>query len=418
MEECIKRFLEEHKSINIEKNYQLIKHLEKDGEWKEEEYTIYILENIEGLSDFQLVLRDEEDFASLTRILKSQPTLFDDFLAVSCNNHIEVHLNNIGRFASFRLGKRKEPIIININYNHNKLDVSIKHVETKETTIGFLASLMKGIRLTKRSSTVLIIEGLDRPSSEGVESDVRNIINSVLFDIECSYGLTFETANIESYKRLRFRRRSDYEPLPEEPIQLLYKRYIPELIEYFHIAQKVDYLPFKYICYFHIVEYFMDKAAYNLVSRKIKNLLSNPDFHIKSNEYILQAINIFKKENEKYTTDKIKVGRVLREYVDMKSILEHIKSLSLKEHFDNEHELQCAKTLNICAINFTNENNFYDTLTKRIYALRCSIVHSNPDFDESKAVPFTPTPENMNFLRYEIEMLKEISRKIIVNSIA
>lgn len=162
----------------------------------------------------------------------------------------------------------------------------------------------------------------------------------------------------------------------------------------------------------------MDKAAYALVSRKIKNLLSNPDFHIKSNEYISQAINIFKKENEKYTTDKIKIGRVLREYVEKESILGHIEDLGLTDHFTKEHNLRCAKTLNICAISGDNDNAFYDTLTKRVYALRCSIVHSNPDFDESKAVPFISTPENMDFLRDEIELLREIARRIIVNSIA
>ncbi|OKH48668.1 hypothetical protein NIES30_08980 [Phormidium tenue NIES-30] len=309
-------------------------------------------------------------------------------------------------------------IEIELNYHRNDVRIQIKQEEFTDTSVGILASFMKGTRFLRRTSTILAIEGLERPSNEGLESDVRNIINSVLFDIECSYGLVFETANIETYKMRRTGRRSSFNEIPETPIQLLYKEYVPELIEYFHIAQKVDYLPFKYICYFHIVEYFMDKAAYAAVSRKIKNIMSNPDFHIRSKEYISQAINIFKKENEKYTTDKVKIGRVFREFVEKESISEHLENIGLKDHFEKEHSLQCSKILNVCAIDSSNENNFYDTLTKRVYALRCSIVHSNPDFDESKAVPFIANPKNMDFLRDEIELLKEVSRKIIINSVA
>ncbi|MBU72841.1 hypothetical protein [Spongiibacter sp.] len=418
MEEIIKKFSEEHEGVSVTKDEQTYRVMVENSDWHERNVTRYLVDKVKGLEAFQLVLREEEDFTKLSEVLSKEPELFEDFLAVSFSGRVEVYLNNIGRSAYYRFRERSDPIEIEVNYHRNELRIQIKQEESKETSIGILASLMRGVRFPRRASTILAIEGLERPTSEGLESDVRNIINSVLFDIECSYGLVFETANIENYKSRPIGRRNNFDALPEAPVQLIYKEYIPELIEYFHIAQKVDYLPFKYICYFHVVEYFMDKAAYALVSRKIKNLMSNPDFHIKSNEYISQAINIFKKENEKYTTDKIKIGRVLREYVEKDSILGHIENLELTGHFTKEYNLQCAKTLNICAITIDNDNAFYDTLTKRIYALRCSIVHSNPDFDESKAVPFISTPENMNFLRDEIELLREISRRIIVNSIA
>ena len=78
--------------------------------------------------------------------------------------------------------------------------------------------------------------------------------------------------------------------------------------------------------------------------------------------------------------------------------------------------LDCNKPLKLTAINFDKDGNFYNELTQRIYAVRCPIVHSNPDFDESKAVPFNPTSNNIEKLKIETELMMEIARKIIVDT--
>ena len=198
----------------------------------------------------------------------------------------------------------------------------------------------------------------------------------------------------------------------------MYKQYTAELIEYFHIAEKVDYLPFKYICYFHVLEYFMDKSAYSVVSRKVKQILLSPDFHLKASEYISNAVNIIKLETERNTTDKIKIGRVISEFVQYEDIRSHLTALQSLDHFNKDHTLVCAKPLKLSAVKFDSDQTFVESASKRIYAMRCSIVHSNPDFDESKAVPFLPTPKNMEFLRTEIILIREVSRIIICNTAA
>ncbi len=240
----------------------------------------------------------------------------------------------------------------------------------------------------------------------------------LLFDIEFTYGFAFETTNLENLKEAQRATKRRGPPLPREPIRLMFKGYVPELIEYFHVAEKVDYLPFKFICYFHVLEYFMDKSAYSVVSRKVKQLLLSPDFHLKSSEYIANAVNIIKLETERNTTDKIKIGRVIGEFAQSDTIQSHLTSISMLTHFTREHTLACAKPLKLSAIAFDSEKSYLESVAKRIYAVRCSIVHSNPDFDESKAVPFLPTPKNIEFLRTEIELIREISRTIICNTAA
>jgi hypothetical protein len=120
--------------------------------------------------------------------------------------------------------------------------------------------------------------------------------------------------------------------------------------------------------------------------------------------------------NEKNTGDKIKIERVLKQFINREEIKTSIAEIELLEHFSNEIVLECNKPLRLLGINFDNDGNFYSDLTKRIYSVRCSIVHSNPDFDENKGIPFSPTPNNIEKLRIETELIMEIARKIIINT--
>ncbi|MBD2233564.1 hypothetical protein [Phormidium tenue] len=83
MEQQIKEFKDAHEGVSVIKDDYVIKM--KSGEhsdWKESEFTRYIVENIRGLEAFQFVLRKEEDFAKLSEVLVKKPELFKDFLAV------------------------------------------------------------------------------------------------------------------------------------------------------------------------------------------------------------------------------------------------------------------------------------------------------------------------------------------------
>ena len=308
-----------------------------------------------------------------------------------------------------------QPIKVTIAYESKTLDVEIFLFLLKKTEIGFLAAKMVGIRPRSRRA-IARISGLPYTDFVGLEADTKEVLRSILFDIECTYGIVLETTNLEN---LRAPTTSTPEPrpkLPKEQVALLYKPYTPELIEYFHTGERVDYLPFKFICYFHIIEYFMDKSAHSVVTKKIKQIIIRPNFHAKSSEYISEAIKIFRAETEKNMTDKIKISRVFAEYLNRECVQRFLESSSLINHFANEHTLKFNKELKINGIKFDSDVAFCDSLAKRIYSIRCSIVHSNPDFEESKAVPFSPTPVNIDFLRRETMLMKEVARTIIVNS--
>lgn len=387
----------------------------------EEDDVYYLISGLEGNPELQLIVREEEELDQLAELLRKNLFVFTDFLAIKYDSTIEVILTPISIRPPFRNIDREDDdnfriLEIGVNYFKNELNVLLE-VGEEGKLIGKFSYFVRGARrYSRRRPIILKIENYIKPTSEGILNDTRNIINSVLFDIEFTYDLAFETVNIENLLRRFTKRRRVVNAVPKERINLVYKKYIPELIQYFHLAEKVDFIPFKFICYYHIIEYFSDKSAYHLVSNEIKRLLLKPDFHIKTDTYVTQAINLFKKENDKYIGDKIKIERVFRQYVTRDELKDTLSELELLDYFSKENTLDCVKPLKLPAINFEQDGNFFSELTKRIYSLRCSIVHSNPDFDESKAVPFNPTPSNVEKLRIEIELIKEIARKIIIDT--
>jgi hypothetical protein len=381
--------------------------------------THYLVKGLRGNEELTLSVLREENLEDIKRLLEKNVFVFKDFLAIYYDGKVEILLSPIRSASLLNLWDRETRTLVEAEMYYHETKITATIVSNPPNTL--LSLLARRIRFSRyelvfRRPTILILHNLSHPTRAGIVTDTRNILNSILFDIEYSYSLAFETVNIENLIRRSLGRRRVRTELPEEAINLVYKKYIPELIEYFHIGYKVDYLPFKYMCYFHIIEYFSDRSAYQVVAQQIKNIILKPDFHLKMSDYVNQAINVFKKETDKYTTDKIKINRVLRQFIDMSELKEYFESLNILDHFAQSATLHCSKPLVLPAVDFSSENNFYDTLARRIYSLRCSIVHSNPDFDESKAVPFVPSPENIEVLRKDIDMVSEVARTIITKS--
>lgn len=409
----MEKFAKEFPKLEIEKKESKIEF--DDGEVFHS--LLYIINKVKGVGEIELFIRDLEHLDNFKSILNTDFQLFDDFLGIRKDNNIEVYLNpiNVPYHVLSNEEEAKNIFDIKLNYIKNELDIKIQ-VEPENSFIPILAKQIRGFRAPRRRSIVLTIGNLKKLSKEGLTNDVRSIINSVLFDIEYTYNISFETINIQSFIRKNIRRKKLKIEIPTQQISLIHKNYISELIEYYHIGEKVDFLPFKYICYYHIIEYFSDKSAYYIVSEKLKSLMLKPDFHEQTNKYVAQAVNFFKKENDRYTSDKIKIDRVLRQFVNKDELKEYLTINETIDHFEKDCVLECNKDLELPKIDFYQETNFYNSLTKRVYSLRCSIVHSNPDFDDTKAIPFVTSPKNMDNLRIEMEMIMEIARMIIIGS--
>lgn len=374
----------------------------------------YELTGFKGNKEIPMLVQDDEDLEKIKTILETDFKFIPEFLGVEYDGKIEILITPINTRTSHmsRRYLKDKPAELELNFFKNKLDITIQFDESST----LLPKIVEVVRGRRRRPVVITIENFKKASISGKDNDIRNILNCVLFDFGYSYNLIFEPVNIDSLNRrvpLRRRNNTNY---PQEKVNIIFKNYIPELIEYFNIGEKVEYPPFRFICYFHIIEYFSDKSAYFHASKRLKGLMLKPDFHINTDKYVNQAINFFKIESTKNTSDKIKIRRVISQFINKTDFEDYLKDIEMYEYFTEPCTIECTKPLELKPIDFSTDSKFQETLMNRIYSMRCSIVHSNPDFDETKAIPFSPTIVNMDKLRKEIDMIYEVARTIIVES--
>ncbi|MBO9683559.1 MAG: hypothetical protein J7502_12970 [Flavisolibacter sp.] len=410
MDELIASLKETFPYLTIEKKEEEITFFDEDDSFT---HVHYLVTNFNGNKNIAVDLTDDKEVVQLRAALEKNPYLLEEFLGVKYEDKYEIVITPVGRPTSFS-ALRKKPLIINLNYFKNELKITID-VNGEEKPSSFFHRNMSRITTQRRSFT-LTIENFKKSSPEGYNNDLRNILNSVLFDIEYSFNISMEGIELNNLNRRMPRIKRIANQLPQQEISFIYKKYIPELIQYFHLSEKVDYIPFKYLCYFHIIEYFSDRSAYFAINEQVKQIILKPDFHLRSEQYINQAVNVFKKESEKHLTDKIKLTRVLQQFVTLNDFKNYLEEIKLYDHFTKQETFNCSKPLIVPAIDFSSDQNFYQTLTNRIYSMRCSIVHSNPDFDETKAVPFVHNSENVFRLNIETALVYEVSRNIIIKS--
>lgn len=329
---------------------------------------------------------------------------FDDIQAVPglrsirTKGHIYVGLNS-PTLRRLTYSSESPAVLLTFKMHYGQDELLIQFI--REGIGSFLASIC------------LDITGYTYSSDEKLSTDIQNITDSLAFDMDYNFGHLIELAKTSRVPvGARKKRVTGF---PDTTIQTTYKPLVPELLQYYVTGDRAAYPPFAFLSYYHILEYFLDKSAYQVATQKIKSLMLRPDFHLKPDYYTTEAIKVLKQETEKNMNDKIKIQRTLRQFVDEAEFFEFLGESGLQKHFSAELKFDDMKLI-LPAVDTSSDSKFYDTLTRRIYALRCSIVHSNPDYDETKAVPFVHSAKNVNSLRTETLLLHYIAKLIILKS--
>lgn len=375
----------------------------------------YWLKYPKKFKELKFYIRENDELIAFEKTLSSDFELYEEISAIETPKFLDVYLSPINISYRHLHTKDEESLILlkgKMSYYQNELEFEITY-NPQNCLLKNVIDIIQGTYINLPNKIFIIgITGFTKPTSQGKVEDLKKILKSILFDFEYTYDYAFELVDIETFRKIGRSTRKDSKALPKEQIQFLYKDYAEELIEYFHIAEKIDFLPFKFLCHYHILEYYSDKSAHKVIKDKLLKIVKKPDFHQNSDEYIHEAINFLKSQSETKAPDKIKLKRVLENYVDSNKLHSKIKDKDLEKYFVSDNILKLKEDLTLKALTFEEKFN-WDNLVDRIYAIRCSIVHSNPEFETTKAMPFISSDENLDIIEKEIKLLYEISKQLI-----
>jgi len=246
---------------------------------------------------------------------------------------------------------------------------------------------------------------------EQAASDLRIILNSLLFNIAYNHHAVFMVSNFMENRRPLFRRsRREGQLFP-------YKSYKQELTRYYYQAVATD-IPFvQYLAFYHVAEFFFQSISEQEAFIEISNYITRPSFSPSKERDIRDFYNIMKKRMREQRDDGVwneKAGLLLclKKYItDIDSLKNSIARLerSAIEYYRNSL-VEFADDSKMIDFDATHDQ-IYICMRDRIYSVRNAIVHSK----EGEKLRYEPFKHD-HHLAKELPLIRSIAEEIIVNS--
>lgn len=288
--------------------------------------------------------------------------------------------------------------IIKINNDQNvKFSVGLS-----TPTFSTLASLREFIFEAKRINyTTIRIEQVPISSHKQALEILKKFANSLLFELTHLTGLPILLATTEYI--------NNKEISIEKKEVNLERQYDEKPMDLYLYASTAAIMPLvQYLAYYQVIEVYFPKLREQEALEIMKTRINHSSFSedINSNiETLFQ--DIMKKIRPMNEEDNLKL--IIRKCLTKEEIKNFFEEdEDRRNFFDNNSEITSEQ------IPRDDENGFLSNTAKRIYRIRCKIVHTKDSitYDEEKEsiLPFSKKAQKLG---YDIELVKFIARKVL-----
>ncbi|PGY51518.1 hypothetical protein [Priestia megaterium] len=198
--------------------------------------------------------------------------------------------------------------------------------------------------------------------------ELEELIEKIIYNCSVNLGLHFKIVKFDSF--LKHKGNAN-----QYSLELSHKNQERIPLQYFNFANYTQIGRHKYLAYYQVIEFFYIRAMKKFKGLKIKEL----DIV----KYILAATNCDKE--------------IMEWFCSKKDLLEH-------------YTLRNQQYPSMISVNL--QEDIINTVARRIYSIRCSLVHSKEAPENSNFIP------NLNdeILDKEVPLIRFIASKVIENS--
>ena len=266
-----------------------------------------------------------------------------------------------------------------------------------------------------------VLVGMNPYDDNRNELDIENIdkfIYSALVAFAHENGIVLDFADYENEDKMFL------EEDKEIPVKLVHNI---ECIRYYLSAEGIKQEHFKYVEYYHVLEYFFLYDSIKKIKRTINEAITakliatewNDDSYYR---FFMQLYNhYFDKHGENNELKQLK--RVIREEVGfslLKDIVLQVElnprwlgdmlfadnktQVNIKQYYDSSNKMFKAN------LKEEDKERFCDEISQRIYAVRNYCVHSKKSEESNLLLPI---PEKLKDLKNDLLLIRQISYAII-----
>ena len=175
-----------------------------------------------------------------------------------------------------------------------------------------------------------------------------------------------------------------------------------ELLHYYEQALSTSDPLLKFLSFYHIIEYFHEIITLENLIDEIKDY---KEVSYENGEINTRLYQIIRKTCQK---EKYKLREVLKRFLDKDQLIKN-----LQMHENNYYTYLKSNNVEFADAKHLNEEDFFGTLTERIYRVRNALVHRK-EGDKSKYLIFSK--EHENELIRELPLIQIVAEEIIIKN--
>jgi hypothetical protein len=264
-----------------------------------------------------------------------------------------------------------------------------------------------------RSYQTIRIEGVKLEFHDEVYAFLTDLSNSIFFQIDLVTNMpVYLSIDRDLQREIRLRKR-----ILKEDLKLTAPKYkySPEAISLYWYARTSSSMPLlQYLSYYQILEFYFPQYSYLDAQKKIKNLLKDPTFDSENDNHLAKVLDVVRvtAKGKSFGDEKSQIKATLQYCVDHKELKEYLEEdVERKDFFDIQKK---SKSLVKNKISFSkSDQEILIDVANRIYDLRCRIVHTKDENDSELLLPFST---DLAYLKYDIDLIEFIARKVLISS--
>ena len=267
-------------------------------------------------------------------------------------------------------------------------------------------------RRLKKFSTIRL-EGVKFETHNQAKEIMLTIANSVFFQIDLVTNIPVRLALDRNLLReIRIRKKDTKETFQFFAPKFKYDEEAISLYWYARTAVNMPLLQF--LAFYQVLEFYFPQYSYKEAQEKIKNLLKDPTFDRNSDKNVARILDIVKvsSRGKSIGDERNQIRATIQCCIGIVEMNDFFNGTEERRDFFDEQKK--SKSFVNPKISFNrNDHDIRMDVSNRIYNLRCRIVHTKDESDIEMLLPFS---QDLAYLKYDIDLIEFIARKVLIAS--
>jgi hypothetical protein len=274
-----------------------------------------------------------------------------------------------------------------------------------------LSAIIGSARPSRSAS--LKLSGVQYETHDAALALLEDYANDVLFDIDIRFSTTLVLARRPLIARTVRRPSAN---TTSHPVEFPRTRYSHQATTLYFYAKSLSAMPpLQYLSYYQAIEHHFPRFFQQDLTARVRNYIRDPRFSAASDVSIRDLIGIASRTGRGTAREREQLKATLAGSLDLQELIEFLNANETVYSFVSTKGLIGVPLLRLPqAEKDRDAATILSQLAERIYAIRCRIVHTKDDANETFAEPLMPYSAEAALLRPDLRLIEFLSQKIII----